>query len=235
MKAGKSTRRKTGHEGFDYYYDEFTSLIQQIEDSLRQQQADDKDAAKKRKRLLHDARDNALPAMSLEARGVSSRRHAALKQDLDDILAACKMQLQTYQTLNEQQSQLLFPQRDKKTDSDGSARSESTTATTTTSSRHSSSSYLFGSRGSTNGNSSDGNSSIQARTQGRVQQQNEQLEAALRSVRESTQVAAEIASELGSQRDTLQGTRTKMGELTSMTKQAKGLVKSMNKPWWQKW
>jgi hypothetical protein len=201
MTASSSSKSRTGHEGFDFWKDEFTSVVREIEAALHQQD----DATE-----LVQRASSILPNLVLEVRNVSN--DPPLKQELMDIYRACKMQLETYQTLNEQKE--LFQ------------LSRSTKNGTTTSRR--------------DGNSSGGGSSskreqIEARTQGRVAKQNSQLQAALRSLKESEEIAREITGELHQQRGTIQRAQGRMSTMKDMTQQAKGIVKSMNKKWWQKW
>jgi hypothetical protein len=194
-----SSSSKTGHEGFDYWKDEYTSVIREIETALHEQ----KDTTE----LIEHA-SSILPNLALEARNVSSSKRPALKRELMDIYKACKMQLETYQTLNEQKE--LF-------------QLSSSNATSSSSSS------------SVGGTSSGKRGQIQANTQGQVLKQNSQLQAALRSIKESEELAKEITSELHGQRETLETTKGRMSTMKDMTTHAKGLVKSISKPWWQKW
>jgi hypothetical protein len=73
---------------FDLYKDEFSDLVKKIEERLHAEQ----DASD----LLSQC-EFLLPQMALEAR---SAPDDSLKQELVDILNACKMQLHTYKTLN---------------------------------------------------------------------------------------------------------------------------------------
>jgi chromosome segregation ATPase len=63
--------------------------------------------------------------------------------------------------------------------------------------------------------------------------QNEALNQAMGRVRETEEVASGIMSELASNRATLESTKGKIGEVSSLTERANGLLKSMSKKWWR--
>jgi hypothetical protein len=188
---------KTGHKGFDFWKDEFTSAVQQIEVAFHER----KDATE-----LVQRASSILRTLALEARNTSN--HPALKQERVDIYKACKMQIETYTILNEQKElfQLSTP-----------SASSSTMPTNT---RNSGNKCI---------------EQIQTRTQGQVTRQNSQLQAALRSLKESEEIAQEITGELLGQRETLERTQGSMEKMRGMTEQARVLLKSMNRKWWQKW
>jgi ElaB/YqjD/DUF883 family membrane-anchored ribosome-binding protein len=160
---------------FDLYREEFTSLVKQIEQRFHAEE-DVSD-------LLSQC-DELLPQMALEARGAPFE----WKQELRDILQACRMQLATYQSLNNQKDELFENAKQKNNDG-------------------------------------------RMLPQDRVGRQNAQLEASLRSIRETEQVATEVSQELYRNRETLQSAQDNVGELSSMTEQAKGLLKSMSRKW----
>ena len=243
----------TGHDGFDGYYEEFSSLIEKLERSLKLQ---DEETTSE---LLRKAKEDILPAMAVERRSVSSserRKHPGLKQHLNQVYEACQMQLQTYQSLSEQPTELFhdLPKDDSSRPISATTHnntpqnqkhatmSSSYSASSSPSSFEASKEALFAGRNNSNGGGSSSSSSnslyknsIRARTQGRVMEQNSQLESAMRSIRESEQIASETIEELQSQRTTLESSSAKMKDLSTMTDQAKKLVKSMNRPWWTKW
>ena len=249
----------TGHDGFDRYYEEFSSLIGKLERSLKLQ---DEETTSE---LLREAKEDILPAMAVERRSVSSserRKHPGLKQHLNQVYEACQMQLQTYQSLSEQPPELF---RDLPIDDSNRTVSATTQSNTPQNHKHAKKSSSYSSSSSpssfdfeaskealfagsntrncngsasasdTNNSNSYYKNSIRARTQGRVMEQNSQLESAMRSIRESEQIASETIEELQSQRTTLESSSAKMKDLSTMTDQAKKLVKSMNRPWWTKW
>jgi hypothetical protein len=231
----------TGHEGFDYYYEQFTGLIDQLELSLKVQ--DDETTAE----LLKEARESILPAMAVERKVISSslkRKHPGLKYHLTEVYDACQMQLQTYQMLSEQPAELFhdLPQDDNNepisrasNSSQQHDRNLPKSVASSSKSSLNSREELFSGNNNFAQQQSHRHINVQAKTQGRVMEQNTQLEAAMRSIRESEQIACETIEELQSQRKTLDGTRRKVDDLTSMTTQAKQLVKSINRPWWKKW
>jgi Snare region anchored in the vesicle membrane C-terminus len=63
--------------------------------------------------------------------------------------------------------------------------------------------------------------------------QNDTLDQAMERVTETEQVASGIASELASNRATLESTKQKIGEVSSLTERANGLLKSMSKKFWR--
>jgi short-subunit dehydrogenase involved in D-alanine esterification of teichoic acids len=64
--------------------------------------------------------------------------------------------------------------------------------------------------------------------------QNETLERARRTMQETEAVGMEVTHELGQNRAKIESTTGRVGELTSLTDQASGLLKSMSKPWWRR-
>jgi chromosome segregation ATPase len=66
-----------------------------------------------------------------------------------------------------------------------------------------------------------------------LHRQNEALDQAMARVRETEQVASGIVSELASNRATLESAKGKVGEVSSLTERANGLLKSMSKKWWR--
>lgn len=237
---------KTGHEGFDFWMDEYSSCIQELEDSLHVRSTTPSITKSKRQ---HEATleflgraGKVLTSLVEEARTVPEN-DPALRRELADICGACEMQLRTYDDLCRQtdlfQRPTPAPGRTSKTAAakrpPPSSASESAlrSALFATSSRPSSPDAVL--KGSATGSSSNQRGGVQAKTRGRVQKQNADIRAALESLRETEEVAMGITGELHSQRETLQGTRGHLSQVSSMTHHAKGLLKSMNTPWWQKW
>lgn len=68
-----------------------------------------------------------------------------------------------------------------------------------------------------------------------LERQNATLEAARRTMAETEQIAVDTTEELGRNRATIESSRSHVGELRSMTEQAKGLLDSMAKKRWQVW
>mmetsp|Transcript_22791 Transcript_22791/g.25384 ORF Transcript_22791/g.25384 Transcript_22791/m.25384 type:complete len:210 (+) Transcript_22791:44-673(+) len=200
-------RNEIGRKEFDRWKEKFSSTIQQIEKSL----TESNDATK----LIRKAYSILSNKMASEIKKFSdSNNHQqAIKQDLVDIYSACNMQIDTYKILNEQK-EILFQNE-----------IASTNETVTLS------------RSSITPSSYDNNirDNVNANTQGRVRKQNSQLQDALKSISESEQVAKEITNDLYRQRESLETTQGRLQQFSSVTEQAKGLLKSMNKPWWQKW
>ena len=160
---------------FDRYKAEFSDIMRDIEGQLHQE----KDVSESLSQC-----DVLIKQMALEARGASD---PSTKQALMDILSACKMQLQSYKTLNEKM-ELLSATNVKD-------RMQSTREMATS--------------------------------------QNERLEGALRSLRETEEVASAIGEELSKNRKTLENTQGNVGKMSAMTQDAKGLLGSMMKKWWQ--
>lgn len=163
---------------FDVYKDEFSDHVKQIEQCLHadDDEQDDDDVSD-----LISQCETLLGQMALEVRGAPKD----LKQDLKDILEACQMQFQSYQTLN-----------DKK--------------------------ELFSAKSNTERLKS---------TQDLAMGQNTKLGDALKSLRETEEIAAEVNQELLKNRKTIQNAQANVGEMSSMTKDAKGLLGSMMKKW----
>jgi Snare region anchored in the vesicle membrane C-terminus len=63
--------------------------------------------------------------------------------------------------------------------------------------------------------------------------QNDTLDQAMERVAETEQVASGIASELASNRATLESTKQKIGEVSTLTERANGLLKNMSKKFWR--
>lgn len=220
----------TGHDDFDRWKDEFSDTVRDIEATMHRKRtsSNNNNAAE----LIRKAY-SILAKLSSATKNVSETEEPALKQELVDIYEACKMQIKTYKTLNEQKE--LFRNN---TTSTSTSPGTSTSATT-------SSSSLLCATGTSGGDSSRYNSTtsnnnsfrdhITAKTQGRVRKQNSQLQDALRSIKESEQVAQEISGELQGQRETLETAQGRLGQFSSMTEYSKGILKTLNKPWWRKW
>jgi hypothetical protein len=99
---------------FDLYREEFTSLVKQIEQRFH----DNNDAEEDVVSDLLSQCDELLPQMALEARNAPLE----WKQELRDMLQACRMQLATYKSLNNQKKkdgQLLFENAKQKENNDG--------------------------------------------------------------------------------------------------------------------
>jgi small-conductance mechanosensitive channel len=252
----------TGHEGFDFWKDEFSIKIQELEAAFhalppsqkqKQQQQQQQQRPQHHEAILAADTDtlvqqaaDRLTNLLAEVKSVSTRDHPALKQDLTDIYDACQRQFQTYQTLNDQKD--LFRQRPPTTQQQqqqqrhrattpSNTSSSSTKPSSTTTTSPSASSLLWEGSSSPRSMTSSRRThdGVQANTQGRVAKQNAQLHAALRSLKESEEIAYGISGELRGQRDTLEHTKRSMHSMTDMTQQAKGLLNSMNKKWWMKW
>mmetsp|Transcript_109718 Transcript_109718/g.224180 ORF Transcript_109718/g.224180 Transcript_109718/m.224180 type:complete len:255 (-) Transcript_109718:191-955(-) len=252
---------KTGHASFDRWKDEFSATVRDIEAAMHERAISSSSSSSSGTPAITDNDDNKdnatelirrastiLAKLSSEAGKVSEREEPALKQELLDIYKACRMQIKTYKSLNKQRE--LFD------DPSGGATTTRTKQTPMTKPATKPSvseqrSSLFGSSAGTtprNNNNNNNNNGgrwgsdaggvrerVASTTQGRVRNQNSRLEDALRSIRESEQVAMEITGELEGQRESLETTRGRLGQFASMTEYSKGLLNSMNKPWWRKW
>lgn len=236
-RAKRNNSSDTGHEGFDYWKEEFSGKIQDIEDSLHCNN-DDNDLPKLHT-FLKQAR-KILPNLLEEVQSVSKRKDPALRQELMDVYQACKMQLETYQALEE----LMTGNACSDATSNGTASSTfsipSSRAKVSTPTQPASADLWdkdameerYAGKGN---NSSLQRQQVHANTQGKVSSQNSRLKDALRSLRESQEVATEIAGELEGQRTTLENAQSNVRSVKDMTQQAKGLVNTLNKKWWLKW
>jgi len=74
--------------------------------------------------------------------------------------------------------------------------------------------------------------SILERTEGRAAQQNELLERARRSLQETEEIGLEIIEETRRNRETLESAQGHVNEVTGMAARASKLVKALSKPWW---
>jgi len=222
---------KIERKEFDRWKDKFSFTIQEIEKNL----SESNDATK----LIRKACSILTNKMASEIKkfsdnnNPSNNHQQAMKQNLVDIYSACKMQIDTYKILNEQK-EILF-QNETASSNETATPSRSSITSSTTSSSSPSSSPLFNSTTTNNNNNHNIRDNINANTQGRVRKQNSQLQDALKSISESEQVAKEITNDLYRQRESLETTQSRLQQFSSVTEQAKGLLKSMNKPWWQKW
>jgi Snare region anchored in the vesicle membrane C-terminus len=229
---GRIPSSATGHKGFDYWKDEFSSKIQEIEAAMHQDPEDD--SARKTKKLIKQA-TKLLPNLLQETQSVSKRNDPALRQELLDIYQACRMQLETYQLLQEQQMRTMdkMPRsKDSISSSSSSSRQQSDAAASKSELwDHDTMEQRYNSHGA----SSLQRHQVQTNTRDKVSSQNTRLQDALRSLKESQEVASEITGELHSQRAILENTQNNMNSMKDMTQQAKGLLKSMNKKWWMKW
>lgn len=236
----------TGHEGFDFWKDEFSAKIKEIEEALHINYVHEIDddgggsmrsiADKSTSDLVHQA-TSLLKNVWIEAKGVSWQKDPALRQEMMDIYKACQMQLETYQTLSDQQEDSMDGKVMTSTERRKSKTSINTANATNTAERTSETdpSLLWDQRYMDNYHQNSKRANIQANTQGRVSQQNSRLKDALRSLRETEEIAQEINGELDKQRATLHSTQSSINAVKDMTQQAKGLLKSMNKKWWMKW
>ena len=206
-----SSPNHTGNEGFDFWMDEYSSKIKDIENALHQEDSDTTD-------LVHAA-TKILRNLHSEARGISKSKDPALRQEMMDVYKACKMQLETYRQICDQKG--LFQQQQQQQQHNQSSSSAAQSSAVP------SASFLW--------NNNTQRAQVQANTQGRVAQQNSTLQSAMQSLRESEEISQEIMGELRGQRETLEHTRSSMNSMKDMTQQAKGLLMSMNKPWWMKW
>ncbi|KAG7350293.1 hypothetical protein IV203_009653 [Nitzschia inconspicua] len=226
----------TGHEGFDYWKDEFSGKIQELEVVLHQYQDDQSVVTANTRKKIHKLLKHAtqlLSHLSEEAQSVSKKKDAPLRQELMDIYQACKMQLETYRLL---QQHILMD------NNDDIMHNNETHDTLETSRRSKSELWdpdAMEQRYSNNNNydrsNKDQRQKVQANTQGKVSSQNSRLRDAMRNLRETQEIATEITGELQGQRVTLENTKNSMNSMKDMTQQAKGLVKSLNKKWWMKW
>jgi Snare region anchored in the vesicle membrane C-terminus len=232
MESGCSSKsRSTGHQGFDYWKGEFSSTVLEIETLLHKSEQDTLYTDK----LLKEA-TSMLPNLLQEAESVSRSRNPALRQELMDIYLACKMQLETYLLLLNEQGEL-FPPCEKHEAYDSNRFGKSSRQHCKT---PASTSELWDTNTKNEGQSNRHHSTsrrnqIQSTTKGQVMTQNSRLRDALRSFKESEEIALQISGELKGQRETLEHTQRSMNSVKDMTQQAKGLLKSMNKKWWMKW
>lgn len=74
---------------------------------------------------------------------------------------------------------------------------------------------------------------INPRTDSLLQSQNETLLQARKTMKETEEIGADITAELARNRETLQASRDKVGEVRTMTQQADSIVSRMNK-WWNR-
>lgn len=239
--SGCSKRRNasdTGNKGFDCWKDEFSGKIRDIEDSLHCN--NENNVRPTLHKLLKQAR-KILPNLLEEVQSVSKRKDPALWQELMDIYQACRMQLETYQSLEE----LMMGNACSDAMSNGTASSTFSTPSSTaevSQPTQPSSADLWDEDAMEQRHAGNGNSSssiqrqkVHASTQGKVSSQNSRLKDALRSLRESQEVATEIAGELEGQRMILENAQSNVHLVKGMTQQAKGLVDTLNKKWWLKW
>jgi hypothetical protein len=245
---------KTGHEGFDFWMDEYSNCIQEVEDCLHVRSTTASITNSKRQQdatieFLNRAK-KILKSLAMEAQTVPEDDFS-LQQELLDVYRACEMQLETYESLCRRTD--LFQPTPSHTIRGGNTTKTTSTTTSSPSEAALRSSLFAATASSTNGavilkNNTSGNNNnqqqqqqqhqqnrAQANTQGRVLKQNLNIQAALSSLRETEQVARGITSELHTQREKLVQTKGNVGELSSMTQRAKSLLNSMNTPWWQKW
>jgi hypothetical protein len=233
----------TGHEGFDFWKDEFSAKIKEIEKALHCEGGNCEDdnhgktptARKSTNDLVYQA-TSLLKNVWIEAKGVSWQNDPALRQEMMDIYKACQMQLETYVVLSDHHEELLgkngakdMPKSKRKSLTSG------TNDTTAFSSLSNDPTPLWDQSHIDNYHHNDRHANIQANTHGKVSKQNSRLKDALRSLRETEELAHEITGELDLQRSTLESTRSSMNSVKDMTQQAKGLLQSMNKKWWTKW
>mmetsp|Transcript_2479 Transcript_2479/g.5420 ORF Transcript_2479/g.5420 Transcript_2479/m.5420 type:complete len:239 (+) Transcript_2479:108-824(+) len=235
----------TGHDEFDRLAREFSATVKEIEAKLHERASNncknDNAGRVETTELIRKA-SSILAKLSSTTKMLSDTEVPGLKQELVDIYEAYKMQMKTYKSLNQQPE--LF-------------RNTSTTNSLSNGMLMSDRSSLFSSAtGKTGGSSNDNDSArysnnstrsgnnfknnhprdrIVSNTKGKINKQNSRLHDALRSIKESEQVAQEISGELHGQRETLGKTQGRLDQFSSMTEYSKGLLKSMNKPWWRKW
>ena len=232
----------TGHDEFDRLAREFSATVKEIEAKLRERASNNgkNDVVRGETTELIRKASSILAKLSSTTKIASKTEEPGLKQELVDTYKAYKMQMKTYKSLN-QQPELFHNTNTTNSLSTGMLTSDrsslfssatgKTGGSNDDSSRYNNSSTISGN----NFQNNHPRDRIISNTQGKMNKQNSQIQDALRIIKESEQVAQEISGELHGQRETLGKTQGRLDQFSSMTEYSKGLLKSMNRPWWRKW
>ena len=235
---------------FDCWKEKLSSMIKDIETTI----SDNRDASK----LLHRAQsilsnkmapvigknyclvydDNSPDEPCINRNNCKNgkdQQHIG-NQELIDTYNACKMQLHIYKLLNreKQEGRIIHNEAARTKNNENKIK-----AAAPSSSSRLSKSLLFDDDDDASTkhdrSSSGSSSSSSSNNKFHHHHRSSRLQDALNSINDSEQVAREITEDLHRQRETLEQTHGRLQKFSSMTEHANGLLKSMNKPWWQKW
>lgn len=190
---------------FDTYYQEFASLLQELEDpSSSPDSAETHKSASSSSDSLYQQCVDLLSLMSLEARTTSTTNNNDLKFERLERVKIYKFQLEAVQ----QKRNTDFLMGNNKDDNNNAFQML----------------QLEKERQQIR--------NILDQNETRAAQQNELLERAMHSMHETEAVGLEILEETQRNRETIASAQGRVDELNGLASKAKGLVRKLSRPWW---